>query len=184
MLFLSKAEGECFMQKTASDEDLARIRAAFEKNPRQMTMILARDLNVSEADVMRALANTLSHELDSGRWEEIIRDFEGFGKLHVICSNGAVTLESFGLFGNFSTRGEFFNVQTASLDMHIRFKNLGSIFAVRKPGHLDGVNTLSVQFFDKEGHSAFKVFMSFGGAAPSEDLRAQFQNLCDKFIRK
>jgi putative hemin transport protein len=168
------------MQKTNEDE-LTRIRLAFEKNPRQMTMILARDLGVSEAEVMRALKGRVSRELKIEQWEEIIRQFEAFGKLHVICSNSAVTLESHGIFGNFSTHGEFFNVQTASLDMHIRYKNLASIFAVRKHGHLDGVDTLSVQFFDKQGNSAFKVFMSFGGAPPSAELLARYQALCDKF---
>jgi putative hemin transport protein len=92
-----------------------------------------------------------------------------------------VTLESFGVFGNFSTFGEFFNVQTASLDMHIRYKNLGSAFAVQKPGHLDGINTLSIQFFDQHGNSAFKVFLTFGTNAPGEERLAYFNGICDKF---
>ena len=61
-----------------------------------------------------------------------------------------MTLEATGQFGNFSTWGEFFNVQT-KLDMHIRWPQLAAAFAVEKPGHLDGVPTLSVQFFDAAG---------------------------------
>ena len=158
------------MTKQASDT--GQIRAAFQANPRKMTMILARELGVPEAEVMRALPENIASELDISRWEELIRSFEPLGKVHVICSNGAVTLESYGVFGNFSSFSEFFNVQTASLDMHIRFKNLGSAFAVQKPGHMDGVNTLSVQFFDKQGNSAFKVFLTFGGNTPSEERLA------------
>lgn len=169
------------MQKTVADRD--QIRAALMANPRKMTMVLARELGVAEVDVVRVMPENLALELDIERWEEIIRAFEPMDKLHVICSNGAVTLEANGVFGNFSTWGEFFNVQTASLDMHIRFKNLGAAFAVQKPGHMDGMNTLSVQFFDKEGHSAFKVFLTFGGSAPSEERLAQFKGICEKFRR-
>ena len=64
-------------------------------------------------------------ELDATRWEELLRRFESLGQVHVIVTNGAVTLESFGQFGNFSTFGEYFNVQTKSLDMHIRHARLG-----------------------------------------------------------
>jgi putative heme iron utilization protein len=165
--------------KTAAAKD--QIRAAFQANPRKMTMMLARELNVPEAEIMRALPESLATELDVARWEELIRAFEPLGKVHVICSNGAVTLESYGMFGNFSTWSEFFNVQTATLDMHIRFKQLGSVFAVQKPGHMDGVNTLSVQFFDQLGNSAFKVFLTFGSTAATPERLAQFQEICERF---
>ena len=142
-----------------------RIRDAFNLNRSKMTMMLARELGVSEVEVIRALPDGLSKELDATRWEELLRALEGAGSVHVIVSNGAVTLESFGEFGNFSTWGDFFNVQTKSLDMHIRYKELAAVFAVRKPGHMDGVDTLSVQLFDRTGTAAFKVFFTFGGKA-------------------
>ena len=97
-----------------------RIRDAFARNPRQMTLHLARSLGVPEVEVIRALPNELSVELQAARSEELIRSFEPLGKVHVIVTNGAVTLESFGQFGNFSDFGGYFNVQTSTLDMHIR----------------------------------------------------------------
>ena len=157
-----------------------RVAAALAVNPNAMTMQLARDLGVPEAEVIRALPHGRAVEMDIGRWEELIRSFESLGPVHVIVSNGAVTLESTGQFGNFSTLGEFFNVQT-KLDMHIRWPRLGTAFAVEKPGHLDGVPTMSVQFFDKDGQSAFKVFLTFGGKAPSPERRAQFNSIREQF---
>jgi putative hemin transport protein len=162
-----------------SDQD--RIRAAVRENPRQMTMQLARQLGVPEAEVVRALPDGRAVELDIGRWEELIRGLEAFGTVHVIVSNGAATMESVGQFGRFSTWGEFFNVQTKSLDMHIRWPQLDTAFAVEKPGHLDGVNTLSVQFYDKAGGAAFKVFLSFGSQPPSAERVAQFTQLRERF---
>src|SRR5438132_7011318 len=92
-----------------------RIRAALKANPRAMLMMLAAELGVPEAEVVRALPDGQSCEFDMARWEELIRSFEALDKVHVICSNGAVTLEAFGQFGNFSLSGPFFNVQTASI---------------------------------------------------------------------
>ena len=59
----------------------------------------------------------------------MLRSLEDLGKVHVIVSNGCVTTEAVGQFGGFSTRGEFFNVQSESLDMHIRWGQLGAAFA-------------------------------------------------------
>ena len=172
------------MSMNAAEKPLRdRVAAALAANPNAMTMQLARELGVPEAEVIGALPDARAVELDIDRWEGLIRSFEELGAVHVIVSNGAVTLESIGQFGNFSTWGEFFNVQT-KLDMHIRWPRLGAVFAVEKPGHLDGVPTLSIQFFDKDGHSAFKVFLTFGGKPPTAERRAQFDRIRDDFGRK
>src|SRR6516162_3821136 len=110
-----------------------RIRAAIRENPTQMTMLLARQFGVPEVEIVRAFPDDRAVELDSQRWEELLRCLEAFGKVHVIASNGAATLEVNGQFGNYSMTGDFFNVQTASLDMHIRWRELGAVFAVEKP---------------------------------------------------
>jgi putative heme iron utilization protein len=122
----------------------------------------------------------LAEPLDAQRWEDLIRSLEAFGKVHVIVSNGAATPEANGQFGNFTTTGDFFNVQTKSLGMHIRWREIGAVFAVDKPGHRDGRKTLRFQFFDRTGHSAFKVFLGFGGSIPP-DKAEQFAQIRDTF---
>ena len=159
-----------------------RIRAAVEKNPRKMTLQLARDLGVPEAEVIRAFPTDRVMDLDIGRWEELLTSFEAFGSVRVLVSNGATTIEVDGQFGGFSTAGEFFNVQTDSLDMHIRWEQLGAAFAVVKPGHMDGMATRSFQFFDQTGAAAFKVFLNFGGPITSE-REAKFIELRNKLKR-
>jgi putative heme iron utilization protein len=164
-----------------ADEGKERIRAAVEKSPRKMTLQLARDLGVPEVDVIRAFPADRVTELDVARWQELLRSFEALGPVRVLVSNGATTVEVDGRFGGFSTAGEFFNVQTDSLDMHIRWPQLAAAFAVEKPGHMDGTATRSFQFFDQAGAAAFKVFLNFGGPIPPEraarfvELRARFK---------
>jgi putative heme iron utilization protein len=159
-----------------------RIRAAVERNPRKMTLQLARDLGVAEVEVIRAFPPDRVTELDIARWEELLRSFEALGPVRVLVSNGATTIEVDGEFGGFSTAGEFFNVQTVSLDLHIRWQQLAAAFAVEKPGHMDGTATRSFQFFDRAGAAALKVFLNFGGPI-SPEREAQFAELRSRFKR-
>src|SRR5271165_3978760 len=159
-----------------------RIRAAVEKNPRKMTLQLARDLGVPEVEVIRAFPADRIVELDIARWQELLQSFEAFGAVRVLVSNGAATIEVDGEFGGFSTAGEFFNVQTDTLDMHIRWQQLAAVFAVEKPGHMDGTATRSLQFFDQTGAAALKIFLNFGGPIPPE-REAKFVELRQEFKR-
>src|SRR3989304_2842852 len=119
-------------------ERAAAIREAFDRDRQQIVLLLARQLGVPELDVVRAMPEELVEELDFPQWEDIVRSFEALGDVHVIVSNGASTLEVVGAFGKFSNAQGFFNVQTKSLDMHIRSQALAAVFAVRKPRHTDG----------------------------------------------
>ena len=157
------------------------IRDTFNADRKQMTLMVARKMRVPEVEVIRSLEGDIAHELDSSRWEEIIRAFEDLGNVHVIVSNGATTLEAFGQFGKFSSTDGFFNVQTKSLDIHIRSWELASVFAFRKPSHTDGREALSFQFYDQRGESAFKVFLTFGGNDPSPELIQKYNKLLEKF---
>ncbi|MEX2162166.1 MAG: ChuX/HutX family heme-like substrate-binding protein [Anaerolineales bacterium] len=162
-------------------ERAAAIREAFDRDRKQMVLLLARQLGVPEVDVVRAMPDEMLDELDFPRWQEIVRAFETLGDVHVIVSNGATTLECVGQFGKFSTSQGFFNVQTKSLDMHIRAQALASVFAVRKPSHTDGKEALSFQFFDAQGNAAFKVFLTFGGKDPSSERQAQYSAIIEQF---
>lgn len=160
-----------------------RVRTAVERNPRKMTLQLARDLGVPEVEVIRAFPADRVTELDIARWEELLRRLESLGAVRVLVSNGATTIEVDGQFGGFSTTGEFFNVQTDSLDMHIRWQQLTALFAVEKPGHMDGSRTCSLQFFDSAGAAAMKIFLNFGGPIASE-REALFDEVRQLFKRQ
>ncbi len=143
--------------------------------------MIAQQLGVSERDIVRHLPEERSTELDPARLKDLIRDFELCGKVFVIVNNGVVVLESHGQFGGFSETGPFLNVQTDSLDMHISHAKLASAFAVVKPGHMDGVETVSFQFFNVEGAAGFKVFLTFGGKEPSPERYEQFNTLRSRY---
>jgi putative hemin transport protein len=157
-----------------------RVREAVGRHPRKMTLLLARELGVPEVEVIRAFPANRATELDVARWEDLFRGFEALGPVRVLVSNGAATMEADGRFGGFSTTGEFFNVQSESLDLHVRWGELAAAFAVEKPGHMDGLATYSLQFFDRAGAAALKVFLNFGEPPTPERLRL-FRQLRDRF---
>jgi len=166
-----------------AEERFIAIRDAYNTDRSQMTLMLAHQLRVPEVDILRALEGDTARELDFSRWEEIIRAFEPLGDMTVIVSNGATTIEVFGQFGKFNNAQGFLNIRTDSLDMHIRGWELGSVFAFRKPSHLDKHESLSFQFFDRRGNSAFKVFLNFGGNDPAPELREQYDALIEQFAK-
>jgi putative hemin transport protein len=160
---------------------LEAARQSYEKNRSQMTSVLARQYGLTELEVVGLLPEEQVTPLDISRWESIIRGFEDLDNVHVIMSNASGVMECFGKFGNFSKTGPFFNVQTKSIDMHIRHETLAHAFAIEKPGHMDGVSTLSVQFFNHDGHAAFKVFLTFGGKKPAPERVAQWEAIRQQY---
>jgi putative heme iron utilization protein len=157
------------------------IHDAFNQDRSQMTLMLAHQLQIPEVEILRALEGDTAHELNFARWEELIRTFEELGDVTVIVSNGATTIESFGQFGGFNNAHGFLNVRSKSLDMHIRGWELASVFAFRKPSHLDKHESLSFQFFDRRGNAAFKVFLNFGGNEPAPELVEKYKGFIQKF---
>ena len=165
-------------------ERFQTIRKIYNSDRSQMTLMLAHKLQIPEVEIMQALNGETARELDFSRWEAIIRAFEALGNVHVIVSNGATTIEVFGQFGELTNADGFLNVRTKSLDMHIRSWELASVFAFRKPSHLDGHESLSFQFFDRRGNAAFKVFLNFGGNAPAPELMEKYNSLIEQFDGK
>jgi len=105
------------------------------------------------------------------------------GKLFVLVSSGAAVLETDGEFGGFSEAMGYLNVQTDSLDMHIRQSQIKHVFALIKPSHFNTVTTYSFQFYDPKGNSGFKVFLNFGDGA-NESRTQRFLEMRDEFRLK
>jgi heme iron utilization protein len=177
------------MSETATQTTTAdlktRIKDILDKEPWQMTPIIARQLNTNEAEILRNYPGGVTWELNGAKAADLIQELDKLGRVHVICSNGDCVLESYGYFGGFSIQGGFLNVQTQTLDMHIFHLRIKSVFAMIKPSHTDGQATYSFQFFNQDGRSIFKVFTykSVGEADGSEIAQrtAAWEELRDKY---
>lgn len=171
----------CVMTEAEFSDLRTKVEGALDKNHGSMTIMLAREFDVPEREIFRVYPGEKCVELDQARWKELVRSFEGMGKLFVLVSSKAAVMECQGEFGGFSEAMGYLNVQTDTLDMHIREMQIDTVFALIKNSHFDNVETLSFQFFDPDGWSGFKVFLTFGGKAPSNELRAKFDELVAGF---
>ena len=133
-----------------------------------MTVQLARELGVSEVEVIRACAAwRWSWTCPAGRSYPPLRA-AGAGPRHR--HQRGRDAECSASSGTSRTRSASISTSRPDLDMHIRPRQLAAAFAVEKPGHMDGINTLSFQFYDPTGPAAFKVSLTFGGKAPPIEL--------------
>lgn len=136
------------------------IRGFFRDDPSRMTMMAARKFAVPERSVVDALVGQMPiTKLRDGCFRELMDGLTSLGTMRVFVRSRAAVIESVGVFGGYSETGPFFNVQTDTLDMHIFPAEVASIYAVRKIGHDSTFATHSFQFFDGEGHAAFKAFL-------------------------
>ena len=147
-----------------------RVREYFQRRPAAMTLMAAEELGVPEGDVLEIQGAV---PLRADALEAMLAEIAGWGRCHVIVSNRGATLEARGEFGGFSKRGPFLNVETPTLDMHLRPGGIARAFCFDKKGHMDGKAIHTVQFFDAQGASVFKVVLirdeAAGGYTPAQE---------------
>ena len=165
-----------------ADSPVDSIRAYFKDDPSRMTMMAARKFAVPEQVVVDALVGQWPIvRLRDGSFRDLMESLPSLGLMRVFVRSRVAVIESVGLFGGFSETGQFFNVQTDTLDMHILHADIGPTYSIKKVGHDSDFVTHSFQFFDKAGEAAFKAFLweDFPKVPPArieafEDLTRRF----------
>lgn len=139
------------------------IREWFRKDPSRMTMVAARHFEVAEGEVIKALVGEWPlTELRPDSFREVMDGLKEMGLVRIFVRSKAVVMECDGDLGqaSYSNTGPFFNVDGGGLDIHIMPGEIASIYALEKKSHMNpDDHTYSLQFFDKEGNAAFKVFL-------------------------
>ena len=159
------------------------IRDWFRADPNRMPMMGARQFGLPEATVVRALrAEWQITELRLDAFKEIMEALRDLGKLRVFVRSRAAVTEMTGTFREFSEAGGFFNVGGDTIDLHIIPRELEFIFAIERPGlATPDQRTYSVQFFDKQGDAAFKVFLWENSPNLPEATAAKFHEATDRY---
>jgi len=145
---------------TVNTEELReKVAKKLEANPGIKTGMMADALGVTEADVLRAMPDGYATELSSKDYESIIREIESLEQIYFVTRNGACVTEIKGRFGGFSQSGPFFNVSGENIHLHLKLRNIGSVFHVTPPVPEGRPPMPSLQFFQDDGVMAFKVFL-------------------------
>jgi len=120
---------------------------------------LARELGISEAEVIRCLPEDMRVEAPAKDFESIWKTLTGWEKITFIACNQGAVVEVSGTLPNGSFGHGMFNLmdQTNPLRGHLMIDRLDAIFLVSKP--FFNLESHSVQFFDTNGHSMFAVYV-------------------------
>ena len=135
------------------------IREKIAKNPSTMPDLLAHELGISEAEVIRGLPENMRVGAPASDFEAIWKTMTGWERITFIARNpGAVVEVSGTLPGGRFGHGMFNLIDRDNpLRGHLMVNRLDAIFLVSKP--FFKLESHSVQFFDTDGQAMFAVYV-------------------------
>jgi putative heme degradation protein len=169
---------------TTENNKAEEIREWFKKDPSRMTMVASRHFGVPEGAVINALVGEWPlTELKADAFREIMDALKEVGMVRIFVRSRACVMECDGNLGEarYSNTGPFFNIDGGGLDMHILHKEIASAYALEKKSHMNpDDHTYSIQFYDKQGDAAFKVFLWQDFPKTPEHVVAKYRALVEK----
>lgn len=138
--------------------DTAKIRAALAAKPDGVLEAIARQENVPLRAVLGELPAGEATFIEGGRFEEIWSELTGWGEVLFLIHTKDIVAEVEGSLPA-GTQGQgYFNIHGDSpIGGHIKADNCKEIFLIDRAFH--GRRSCSVQFFNGEGESMFKIFV-------------------------
>lgn len=159
-----------------ANEIKEKVKEMALKNPSQSTAAMAKELETSEMNVISNLPEDMVKEVSKGRFDEIIAEVSTWGTLTVIVQNESTILEVKAPFPAGTYGHGYYNLKSkeTAIGGHIKSDDLEAIFFVSKP--FMGLESHSIQFFNKNGNAMFKLFLG------RDDNRQINQEQLEKFI--
>jgi putative heme utilization carrier protein HutX len=138
--------------------DTAKIRAALEAKPNGVLEAIARQENVPLRAVLSELPPGQATFVEGNRFDEIWSELTGWGDVLFLIHTKDIVAEVEGSLPA-GTHGQgYFNIHGDSpIGGHIKADNCKEIFLIDRAFH--GRRSCSVQFFNGEGESMFKIFV-------------------------
>jgi putative heme utilization carrier protein HutX len=138
--------------------DTAKIRAALEAKPDGVLEAIARQENVPLRAVLSELPPGQATFVEGNRFDEIWSELTDWGDVLFLIHTKDIVAEVEGSLPA-GTHGQgYFNIHGDSpIGGHIKADNCKEIFLIDRAFH--GRRSCSVQFFNGEGESMFKIFV-------------------------
>lgn len=140
--------------------DKQKIQEALVSQPNAFPSSIAQQLGVSEYAVVRELSADAVQEVPASSFDEIMKEVTQWGDLTFLVRNGSVIAEIKATVPPGSYGHGYFNFEhgASPIGGHICADQLGAIYFVTKPSF--GMESLSIQFFDKQGENMFKIYLA------------------------
>lgn len=144
------------MQDTTKIE---QIRKAIAEKPDGVLESLAAQFSVPVQTVLECVPGDRVVRIDGSRFVDVLTDIAEWGDITFIVHSKDAVVEYCGPMPKGKIGHGMYNLQGGAVGLsgHLRPENCKSIFLVRRP--FMGVETMSVQFFNAEGETIFKIYV-------------------------
>ena len=143
------------------------------ENPKIRNKNAADELGVSEAELVASACDGKTVIRLTDDWEGIIKGVETLGEVMALTRNESAVHEKTGTYQNISFEGHAGLVLDEDIDLRVFHNRWGFAFAV--PVENPRGTLYSLQFFDKEGTAAHKIYLM------DEDRYDRYKTLVERF---
>jgi len=147
------------MQHLNHAEKIERIRQAIAEKPDGILESLAAEFAVPVQTVIECVPGNGVTRIDGSRFVDVLTDIAEWGDITFIVHTKDAVVEVCGPMPTGRIGHGMYNLQggASGLSGHLRPDRCTSIFLVRRP--FMGMETMSVQFFNTEGETIFKIYV-------------------------
>lgn len=146
------------MQNLDHAHKIKRITQAIAEKPDGILEALASEYAVPVQTVIECIPGGVTR-IDGSHFVDVLTDIADWGAVTFICHSKDAVVEFSGPFPQGRMGHGMYNLQGggAGLSGHLRPENCKAIFFVRRP--FMGMETLSIQFFNADGETIFKIYV-------------------------
>lgn len=160
--------------------DIHALQTELAENPDCILETLADRYRVPVQTVVESLPGEMRVRVPGGAFPDVMADVAKWGSVTVIVHTRDLILECQAALPPGKMGHGFYNLQGAGpLSGHLRADHCESIYFVRRP--FMGKDTLSIQFFNGEGHTMFKVYV---GRDAQRNLKVDQVDLFNALARR
>lgn len=147
------------MQDMSHAKKIEQIRQAIAEKPDGILEALATQFAVPVQTVIECVPGNRVARIDGSRFVDVLTDIATWGDITFIVHTKDAVVEFCGPMPTGRIGHGMYNLQGSKIGLsgHLRPENCKSIFLVRRP--FMGVETMSVQFFNAEGETIFKIYV-------------------------
>ncbi len=153
-----------------------KIEKILIEKPEISTVEIAKELNISEYEVLQNIDEKYAKAVDGENFDEIIEDISTWGKILMIKITPSFVIEikdymPLGVYGH----GYYnFDSNKSSISGHLKVDDIEKIIFVSKKYR--GMLSYSVVFYDNKGDHIFKIFVT------RDENKELIQEQVEKFI--
>lgn len=138
-------------------DKIEALKKKLAENPSAALEPLARENDLTTAEVIELLPQEIWQRTDGSRFVEIMKALSKLGKMTIIVNTGDVIFEYAGEVPNGGVAHGYYNLSMKSpLHGHLKHESCKSIYLIDRP--FMNTRTVSIQFVNGEGSAMFKVF--------------------------